>query len=95
MRAVGMESRQVTKMIAAEAVTYAASGTIVGIVLGLLLHYLIYVKIILSHFGGVWKISVTPIAIIILLISFSCIAAVHTPAKRIRNMAVTDTINEL
>lgn len=95
MRAVGMESRQVTKMIAAEAVTYAASGTIVGIVLGLLLHYLIYVKIILSHFGGVWKIPVTPIAIIILLISFSCIAAVHTPAKRIRNMAVTDTINEL
>lgn len=57
MRAVGMESRQVTKMIAAEAVTYAASGTIVGIVLGLLLHYLIYVKIILSHFGGVWKNS--------------------------------------
>ena len=44
MRAVGMESRQVTKMIAA-AVTYAASGTIVGIVLGLLLHYLIYVRL--------------------------------------------------
>lgn len=95
MRAVGMESRQVTKMIAAEAVTYAASGVIVGIILGLLLHHLIYVKIIISHFGGMWKIPVTPIAIIVLLVSVSCVLAVHAPAKRIRNMAITATINEL
>lgn len=95
MRAVGMESRQVTKMIAAEAVAYAASGTITGIILGLLLHYLIYVKIIVSHFGGAWKIPVTSIAIIVLLVCASCVAAVYTPAKHIRNMAITATINEL
>ena len=95
MRAVGMESRQVTKMIAAEAITYAASGAIVGIVLGLMLHHLIYVKIIISHFGGTWKIPATSIAMIVLLISVSCILAVHAPAKRIRNMPITATINEL
>ena len=95
MRAVGMESRQVTKMIAAEAITYAASGAIVGIVLGLMLHHLIYVKIIISHFGGTWKIPATSIVMIVLLISVSCILAVHAPAKRIRNMPITATINEL
>lgn len=95
MRAVGMESRQVTKMIAAEAITYAASGATVGIVLGLMLHHLIYVKIIISHFGGTWKIPATSIAMIVLLISVSCILAVHAPAKRIRNMPITATINEL
>ncbi len=95
MRAVGMDSRQVTKMIAAEAVTYAASGMIAGMLLGLLLHYLIYVKIIISHFGGVWQIPIAPIAMILLLVSASCVAAVHTPAKRIRSMAITATINEL
>lgn len=95
MRAVGMESRQVTKMIAAEAAAYAASGTIAGIMLGLLFHYLIYVKIIISHFGGTWKIPVTPIAIIFLLVAVSCIMAVYAPAKRIRGMAITATINEL
>lgn len=95
MRAVGMESRQVTKMIAAEAVTYAASGAVTGIILGLLLHYLIYAKIIISHFGGAWKIPVTSIAIILLLVLASCIAAVHTPARRMRNMEITATINEL
>ena len=82
-------------MIAAEAVTYAACGAIAGIILGLLLHYLIYVKLIISHFGGMWRIPVTTIAIIILLISVSCIAAIYAPSKRIKNMAVTDTINEL
>ena len=95
MRAVGMDSQQVTKMIAAEAATYAASGAVVGIILGLLLHYLIYVKMVITHFGGTWEIPVSSIAIIILLISVSCVAAVYAPAKRIHNMAITETINEL
>lgn len=95
MRAVGMESRQITKMITAEAITYATCGTVVGIILGLILHYLIYVKIIISHFGGIWQIPVKPIAVIVLLVAASCIAAVYVPAKRIRNMAITATINEL
>lgn len=95
MRAVGMESRQITKMITAEAVTYAVCGTIVGIVLGLILHYLIYVKIVISHFGGFWNIPLTTIAIICLLVVLSCVIAIHGPAKRMRNMAITDTINDL
>ena len=95
MRAVGMDSRQVTKMIAAEAAAYAAGGAFTGIILGLILHYLIYVRLVITHFGGGWKIPVTPIVIVILLISVSCIAAVYAPAKRIRDMAITETINEL
>lgn len=95
MRAVGMESRQVTKMITAEAVTYAICGTIIGILFGLLLHYLIYVKIIITHFGGSWNIPVTTIGIILLLVVFSCIMAVYAPAKRMQNMAITDTINDM
>lgn len=95
MRAVGMESRQITKMITAEAVTYAVCGTIIGILIGLLLHYLIYAKIIVIHFGGSWNIPVTTIAVIFLLVFCSCVAAVYAPSKRIRNMAITDTINDL
>lgn len=95
MRAVGMGSRQVTKMITAEAATYAICGTTVGIILGLLLHYLIYTKIVITHFGGSWNIPFTTIAIILLLVIFSCIISIYAPAKRIRNMAITETINEL
>ena len=95
MRAVGMGSRQVTKMIAAEAATYSICGTVAGVVFGLLLHHLIYVKVVITHFGGIWKIPFTSIAIILLLVVFSCVVSVYAPAKRIRNMAITETINEL
>ena len=95
MRAVGMGSGQVAKMITAEAVTYAICGTAAGIILGLLLHYLIYAKVVITHFGGSWNIPFTAIAIVLLLVVFSCIVAIYAPAKRIRNMAITATINEL
>lgn len=95
MRAVGMGSGQVAKMITAEAVTYAICGTADGIILGLLLHYLIYAKIVITHFGGSWNIPFATIAIVLLLVVFSCIVAIYAPAKRIRNMAITATINEL
>ena len=95
MRAVGMESRQVTKMIMGESVVYAFCGAIVGIIMGLILHYLIYVKLFIRLFGGTWKIPVTAIGIILLLVVVACAAAVYAPAKRIRNMPITVNINEL
>lgn len=95
MRAVGMETRQVTKMITAEAVTYAVSGMAAGTILGLVLHYLIYAKLIITHFGGSWDFPFTTIGMICLLVALSCVAAVYGPSKRMRNMAITDTNNDL
>lgn len=96
MRAVGMGEHQLTKMIAAEAFTYALSGCIVGCVVGLLLSKLLYDNLITSHFNyATWSIPVVPIIIIVLFVFGAAIAAVYVPSKRIRNMAITDTINEL
>ena len=95
MRAVGMESRQVTKMITAEAMTYAVSGAVAGIAFGLLLHYLIYVRIVITHFGGAWSIPFAALTTVLLLVVFSCAVSIYASAKRIRNMAITETINEL
>lgn len=95
MRAVGMGNKQITKMIAAEAATYAISGLSVGVIFGLPLHYLIYKKLVITHFGGSWNIPYTAIIMVLLLVVFSCIISIYTPAKRIRNMAITETINEL
>lgn len=95
MRAVGMSVGQMTGMIAAEAVTYAVSGLIIGYMAGLYLHRLIMEKILFTHFGGSWKIPFKPIVIIMVIIACSCAIAVYTPSKRIKNMAITETINEL
>lgn len=95
MRAVGMSTRQMTKMITAEAVTYAVCGLVIGCAAGLYLHRLIVTKLIIEHFGGAWQIPFAPIAIIVFIFVLACVVAVYAPAKRIRDMAVTETINEL
>ncbi|MDD3362505.1 MAG: FtsX-like permease family protein [Hespellia sp.] len=96
MRAVGMDTRQMTKMIAAEAATYALFGCAVGCIVGLLLSKLFYDNLITTQFSyAVWTFPVAPLAVILLFVLAAAIAAVYAPSKRIRNMAVTDTINEL
>jgi len=96
MRAVGMEERQITKMITAEAFTYAVSGCAVGCIIGLLVSKQLYDYLITARFSyATWEIPVVPLVIILLFVVAAAIAAVYAPAKRIRNMAVTDTINEL
>lgn len=95
MRAVGMSIKQLTKMITAEAVIYAVCGCIVGCALGLPIHKFLYDKLITSHWGDVWAVPFSAIAVIVALIFLTTIAAVHAPSKRIKSMAITDTINEL
>ncbi len=88
MRAVGMDERQITKMIAAEAFTYASSGCLVGCLVGLLLSKWLYDSLITSHYSyAVWKIPVPSLAVILLLVTVSASLAVYAPAKRIRNIS--------
>ena len=96
MRAVGMDERQVTKMIAAEAATYAALGCAVGCIIGLPLSKLLYDSLIAGHFPyAVWHFPLGSLFIILLFVSLAAIAAFLAPAKRIRSMPITATINEL
>lgn len=95
MRAVGMDNKQLTRMISAEALTYAVSGLILGCGIGIPLSHFLYTIMVTRHFGVAWHL---PIILLIIIISFvfaSAIVAIYAPAKRIRNMSITDTINEL
>jgi len=96
MRAVGMDEHQITKMIAAEAFIYSISGCIVGVVVGLFINKLLYDNLITAYFNyATWSIPIMHIIIVILVVAITAIAAIYAPSKRIRNMVVTDTINEL
>jgi ABC-type antimicrobial peptide transport system permease subunit len=96
MRAIGMGERQVTKMIAAEAFTYALSGCVIGCVIGLPVSKLLYDTLITDHFSyAAWGVPIVPLVIILLFVFVAAIVAVYKPSKRIRNISVTETINEL
>ncbi|WP_302558186.1 ABC transporter permease [Holdemania filiformis] len=96
MRAVGMGKRQVTKMIAAEAFTYAFLGCFAGCVLGIPLNKLLFDLMIASHFGyAVWVFPFQNLAVILGFVFFAGLAAVAAPAKRMRTISITETINDL
>lgn len=95
MRAVGMDSEQLTRMITAEAFTYAVSGLVAGCGIGLPLSYFLYTLLITRYFGKVWHPPVVMLCIIVVFMMTCAAVAVYAPAKRIRNMAITETINEL
>lgn len=95
MRAVGMEGRQITRMISAEAYTYAVSGLVVGYGIGLPLSRFLYIRLITHYFGMEWHFPILWFGIVFVFVFVSAIVAVYAPAKRICNMPITATINEL
>lgn len=95
MRAVGMEGRQLTRMISAEAYIYAVSGLVVGCGIGLPLSRFLYIRLITRYMGIEWHFPILWFGIVFVFIFVSAVIAVYAPAKRIRNMPVTAIINEL
>ena len=95
MRAVGMEDVQLCRMIAAEAGTYAASGLLVGVAAGLVLHRALYTRLITHYFGVVWRVPFGLLAVLCLFVAGAAALTVHGPVKRLQAMPVTAAINEL
>lgn len=96
MRAVGMDQRQISKMIFAEAFTYAVLGCVIGCIAGLLINKLLFDILIIPHFAYVvWSVPFVELMIIVLTVMAATGIAFYAPAKRMRHMAITETINEL
>ena len=69
MRAVGMDGNQISKMILAEAFTYAFWGCIIGCMIGLPLSKVLYDFLITNHFPyAVWSLPIGALAIIVLFV---------------------------
>ena len=95
MRAVGMDGSQLARMITAESLTYAISGLVVGCVAGLLLSRYLHIMLLTRYFGTAWSLPVSLLCIIVLFDFAAAFLAAYAPSKRIRNMAITEIINEL
>ncbi len=95
MRAIGMSSRQMIRMVAAEAVTYVAWGIAIGCAAGLSLNYKIYSILVTDRWGTPWYLPAGALAVIVAAVALAAAAAVRGPAKRIREMSIVDTISAL
>lgn len=93
MRAVGMSSQQLTKMVAAEAITYGIAGIVLGCAIGVPIHKLLFEKLVTFQWGDSWYLPVSSISIIVLVLGLAIVLAVYGPAKRIHHMSIVETIN--
>ena len=92
MRSIGMGANQLYKMIAAESLTYAMLGCVVGCILGLPLNKMMFQFLIAEKWGTGWQVPVTSLLLIVLLCFASAAIAIRRPIKQISKMAIVDTI---
>ena len=92
-RAIGLSTHQLSRMVIAEAATYAVSGCIIGTLLGLICHKLLFSLLISYNWGEAWTMPFTELGIILLIVVLSVILAVYGPIQRIRKMSIVDTIS--
>ena len=95
LRAIGMDDAQLKRMISAEAGTYAVSGLVVGIALGLVLNRKLYILLITHYFGAAWQMPWGCLAVIVVVVLAAVVLAVYTPVGRILMQPITATISEL
>lgn len=92
MRAVGMDMKQIGRMLRAETCTYAGAGIVIGTLFGLPVHKFLWNQTIYPRWNDAWEIPVAELLIIVILVALSCVASVRGPVKRIERMHVVDVI---
>ena len=92
-RAIGLSTRQLSRMVIAEASTYAITGCVVGTVLGLICNRVLFALLINSKWGDSWTIPWVELGIIVLIMVLSVVLAVRGPIKKMQKMSIVDTIS--
>ncbi len=92
-RAIGLSSRQLSKMVVAEALSYAAAGGIIGSVSGIICNYILFDLLIRRKWGNIWEVPWAELGIIVFIVLLSVAMAVHAPIKRLQGLSIADNIN--
>lgn len=92
-RAIGLSNRQLSRMVVAEAATYAVAGSIVGAILGLSCNKFLFSMLIGSKWGDPWRMPLMELTFIILIVFLSVVLAVYRPIRKLREMSIVETIS--
>lgn len=94
MRAIGMTTEQLKRMITTEAATYTICGCIVGCIIGLPLNRLIFMRSITAKWGLPWAIPIHELIIIIFLVTIATYVSIIGPINKIRKLNIVENITE-
>ncbi len=95
MRAIGLDDDELGRMIFSQGATYAITGIIIGMAVGIPLHCISYNMLITSHFGDEWSLPIAAIVAILSVVLAATVISVILPVKRIKKTSITEVIKEL
>lgn len=87
MRAIGMSSRQLLHMVAAETLTYVLSRMAVGFAVGIPLNRFCFENMVTPNWGNAWHMPWGALGVILIVMLVAAWLAIRSPARRIREMS--------
>ncbi|MBD5508364.1 MAG: FtsX-like permease family protein [Lachnospiraceae bacterium] len=93
LRAIGLSVRQLTRMVIAETLTYAVSGGLFGIAIGLALNKKLFTMLVTTRWHEVWSFPALELCVILCVMGLSVFLALKYPLKSLREMSIIDTIS--
>lgn len=93
LRAIGLSDRQLKKMIVAETTTYAMTGLLCGVLLGLFLNKKLFELLVTGRWGEQWSLPLAELVIIVGIVVLSVVLAIRGPIRKIHEMSIVETIS--
>lgn len=93
LRAMGLDSGQLFGMLAAQALSYAAGGCLMGWLLGIPVQRVLFLSLITSFWQDAWSLPLLPLAGITGIVLAASLLAVVRPFRSLMRMSVVDVIN--
>ena len=93
LRAMGLDSGQLFGMLAAQALSYAAGGCLMGWLLGIPVQRVLFLSLITSFWQDAWSLPLLPLAGITGIVLAASLLAVVRPFRSLMRMSVVDVIS--
>ena len=93
LRAMGLDGGQLFGMLAAQALSYAAGGCLMGWLLGIPVQRVLFLSLITSFWQDAWSLPLLPLAGITGIVLASSLLAVVRPFRSLMRMSVVDVIS--
>lgn len=90
---MGLDSGQLFGMLAAQALSYAAGGCLMGWLLGIPVQRILFLSLITSFWQDAWSLPLLPLAGITGIVLASSLLAVVRPFRSLMRMSVVDVIS--
>ena len=93
LRAMGLDGGQLFGMLAAQALSYAAGGCLMGWLLGIPVQRVLFLSLITSFWQDAWSFPFLPLAGITGIVLAASLLAVVRPFRSLMRMSVVDVIS--